>query len=150
MKGYIYVLSNESMPGVFKVGRSINGGATRAKQIYQTGVPTPFQIEFEILVNEPCDTEILIHEELAEYRVSPDREFFKHDLIEIIKCITDVCIADYGFSVVTDIEQCAAETIRTNHIDIPYYNKLLAVRFIPREAFELAIKKYDEWLEGRQ
>lgn len=77
--GYVYVLSNKSMPGLVKIGRSIHGGRKRADDIYRnaTGVPTPFEMVFEIYTEDCRYLEAAVHEALQEWRVDPDREFFK-------------------------------------------------------------------------
>jgi len=76
-RGYIYVLSNPSMPGVVKIGRSSIGGDARASQLYTTGVPRPFYLEFEILVPDAASLELHIHESLHRYRLHKGREFFR-------------------------------------------------------------------------
>ena len=44
---YIYVLSNKSMPGIYKIGFTKGDPKKRAKQISSsTGVPQPFEVEF--------------------------------------------------------------------------------------------------------
>lgn len=81
MKGYVYVLVNEAMPGLVKIGRSISAAAGRAKAIYRgdTGVPLPFDIHFECLFSDCIEGEALVHEKLRDCRVNPNREFFKID-----------------------------------------------------------------------
>lgn len=85
-RGYVYVLSNPSMPGIVKVGRSIYGGRHRAKELYKsiTGVPAPFRVEFEILIDDHSLLERRIHEKLASARVNNAREFFRCDVDEAI------------------------------------------------------------------
>ena len=88
--GYVYVLSNQSMPGVVKVGRSIHGGASRSRSLYQTGVATPFKLEFEIFTPDHEWLESQAHMSLRFSRVNPDREFFRcppSDAIEEILAI---------------------------------------------------------------
>lgn len=88
--GYVYVLSNESMPGVVKVGRSIHGGAARSISLYGTGVATPFKLEFEIFTPDHEWLESQVHMNLRFSRVNPNREFFKcppSDAIEEILAI---------------------------------------------------------------
>ncbi len=75
-EGYVYVLSNPAMPGLMKIGRSGNGGKSRASSIYQTGVPSPFKLEFEMYVSNCVETEALIHERLDSKRYNKKREFF--------------------------------------------------------------------------
>jgi hypothetical protein len=75
--GYVYVLSNPSMPGVVKIGRSIHGGYSRGRSLYQTGVPAPYELEFEIYTKDHEWLEAQAHQSLRFNRTNPDREFFK-------------------------------------------------------------------------
>jgi len=97
-KGYIYVLSNPSMPNLVKIGRSIHGGRQRAKEIYQTGVPTPFVLEFEMLTEDPKDMELNIHEALSRYRENNNREFFRLSVDEAIAGIITEISENYIMS----------------------------------------------------
>ena len=89
MKGYVYVLSNPSMPGLVKIGRSKVGGNSRGKQMYKgdTGVPTPFELEFECLFDDCIEAEAMLHDELGHLRVNPQREFFKMDEDEAVVAV---------------------------------------------------------------
>jgi len=94
-KGYIYVLSNPSMPGLVKIGRSKHGGRNRACALYQTGVPTPFAIEFEILADCCEDLEIRIHDFLYNKRENPGREFFRLDTNDAILAVLTIYAEDF-------------------------------------------------------
>lgn len=96
--GYVYILSNESMPGLVKIGKSINGGKSRALNLYQTGVPQPFNLEFELFAPNPSEIESLAHERLQSYRVNFGREFFKIEVSEAIHCIMDIFGANYNLT----------------------------------------------------
>jgi hypothetical protein len=109
--GYVYVLSNPSMPGLVKVGRSISGGHSRSKTFYQTGVATPFLLEFEIYAEDHEHLETMTHEALKACRVNPNREFFKIDKDFAIKALISTYyteISNANFSVVFDDERTAA------------------------------------------
>ena len=84
---YVYVLSNESMPGMYKVGKTTSSPEQRMNQLYTTGVPTPFHLEVSIAVIEALHSERSAHKALADYRVSGRREFFKGDMAEIVAAI---------------------------------------------------------------
>jgi hypothetical protein len=84
---YVYVLSNESMPGMYKVGMTTSSPIERMNQLYTTGVPTPFNLEVSIAVIEALDSERLAHKALVDYRVSGRREFFKGDMAEIVATV---------------------------------------------------------------
>ena len=88
-KGYIYVLSNPSMPNLYKVGWCRKDPENRASELYKTGVPTPFKIEFKKLVNNASNLEQKIHKLLDEHRINDKREFFKSinkdELLQVVK-----------------------------------------------------------------
>lgn len=85
MAGWVYVLSNEFMPGIYKIGMTTTSPATRAKELSSaTGVPVPFKIEAAFHCEDPAESESSIHEALAGFRINDSREFFKEELEEII------------------------------------------------------------------
>ena len=75
---YNYCLSNISMPDIVKFGFTADHPITRAKDLFTTGVPTPFNIDFvvELPKGFGCDFEKKIHERLSHCRVNKSREFF--------------------------------------------------------------------------
>ena len=55
-EGYLYILSNPSMPGIVMIDVTTHNPSERIKDTDlngNTGVPTPYTVEFHILVNEP-------------------------------------------------------------------------------------------------
>lgn len=83
--GFVYVLGNEAMPGIFKLGMTSKSPYLRAKELSSaTGVPSPFVVlcygEFE----NARAKEQACHEQLSEYRWSDNREFFKCHLEHLI------------------------------------------------------------------
>lgn len=85
--GYAYVLSNPSMPGLVKVGRSKVSGHKRANELYVTGVPTPFRLEAEFYSDDCHEAEETAHGRLGRYLVSESREFFKCEAVTAIAAI---------------------------------------------------------------
>ena len=83
--GYIYCFSNQSMPGILKIGMTQRTPEERVKELFTTGVALPFNIEFAKKVNNIKDKEISLHKLLEKYsiRVNPDREFFRVSLDEV-------------------------------------------------------------------
>jgi hypothetical protein len=78
-EGYVYCMSNVSMPGLFKIGMTTDDPETRAKELSSaTGVPFPFHVEYCKKVVLPREKEKAIHELLSGlgYRVNEKREFF--------------------------------------------------------------------------
>lgn len=76
-KGYVYVLTNPAMPGLVKIGKTVRSVEGRASELYQTGVPVPFEVYASVLTPD-CDAlERAMHESFAAFRVSNGREFFQ-------------------------------------------------------------------------
>ncbi|MFZ5516646.1 MAG: GIY-YIG nuclease family protein [Candidatus Zhuqueibacterota bacterium] len=76
--GYIYVLSNPSMPGLVKIGCTDRAPDERIAELSNsTGVPTPFNLEFAVFLRDHSEAEKEIHQTLVAHRVSGSREFFR-------------------------------------------------------------------------
>lgn len=82
--GYVYILINPSMPGLIKIGRTLRDSRMRARELSSTGVPTPFQVAFELFTEQHEALEAMIHNELNDFRVSASREFFRYPLDKAI------------------------------------------------------------------
>ena len=76
--GYIYCFSNPSMPGIVKIGITDRTPPDRAKELYTTGVASPFKIEFAKKVSSPSAKEKTLHLLLEQFttRINCRREFF--------------------------------------------------------------------------
>lgn len=93
MKGYIYILTNRSMPNLVKIGKTHRNPDERAEELSRaTGVATPFDVVYYECF-EDCDkTEKLIHQLLQDkgLRLSNNREFFEYNQKFNIKKIIDL------------------------------------------------------------
>ncbi|WCP70198.1 GIY-YIG nuclease family protein (plasmid) [Vibrio tubiashii] len=85
--GYVYILINESMPGLLKIGKTRRDSRSRARELYKTGVPTPYHVAFELFCDDYSHAEKAIHEELSDFRVNNNREFFRYPLDKAIKLV---------------------------------------------------------------
>ncbi|MGF6636521.1 GIY-YIG nuclease family protein [Paraburkholderia sp. MM6662-R1] len=73
---HVYVMANESMPGIYKIGCS-NNPARRAFELSSpAGVPTPFYLVGTFYHPSAQAYERHVHKELYVHRVSKQREFF--------------------------------------------------------------------------
>lgn len=76
--GIIYILSNPAIPGLVKIGHTTQEDVkARMAQIYNTGVPLPFQCEYGAKVRDPAKVEAALHRAFTPNRVNPKREFFE-------------------------------------------------------------------------
>ena len=73
----VYILTNQSMPGIVKIG--ITGGTVeeRMRSLYSTGVPLPFECYFALEVDDSSNIEKKLHHGLDDFRVNDSREFFE-------------------------------------------------------------------------
>ncbi|TGE25604.1 GIY-YIG nuclease family protein [Hymenobacter aquaticus] len=91
----VYVLSNPAMPGLIKIGRTNHDNAkTRIDQLYTTGVPVPFTLEFVCKVPNSEEVEKALHTAFAPYRVNPKREFFSIDANQAIAILKLLHVQD--------------------------------------------------------
>lgn len=100
MAGWVYVLSNEYMPGIYKIGMTTTSPETRAKELSSaTGVPFPFKVEAAFHCENPSNSERLIHEDLQDVRINDSREFFQDNLEDLESLCEQHCEAKVGESV---------------------------------------------------
>ena len=80
MSGIIYLLTNEAMPGLIKIGVTTDSVETRLTQLSSsTSVPLAFECYFAAEVTDPDRIEKVLHQLFSEQRVNPRREFFRID-----------------------------------------------------------------------
>jgi len=83
-------MTNKSFnSNLVKIGWTTNEPTKRAQQLYTTGVPTPFTIEFIIETQNGRNLETRIHTYLSRYRENNSREFFKIDLENLRRILTN-------------------------------------------------------------
>lgn len=113
MKGFVYILSNPSMPGILKVGRTTRSVEGRASELYQTGVPTPFVVEHSVLSPDCAELEQIMHDSLEANRIAAGREFFRCDPFDAMRVLDDAIqeqvscfVSEYleGFSLVHELD----------------------------------------------
>jgi hypothetical protein len=84
----VYIFTNEGMPGLCKIGYTTrNDVKERAKELYTTGVPYPFQIYYACQVINGKSIEKILHKLFDEFRVNHNREFFEIDPEKVILAI---------------------------------------------------------------
>jgi hypothetical protein len=97
--GWIYVLINEAMPELVKVGCTSKNPVIRAKQLSgETGVPTSFLVIYAAWVSNYEQSEKNIHDALKSDGLHHNKEFFRCDPYDAIYCIrenADILYEDY-------------------------------------------------------
>ncbi len=86
---YVYILTNEAMPGYIKIGLTENPVSERVVQLDNTSVALPFQCYYAARVEDNRKIERALHTAFGDFRVRPNREFFKLDPYKV-KAILEV------------------------------------------------------------
>ena len=86
---YVYILTNEAMPGIIKIGLTENSVSDRVLQLDTTSVPVPFQCYYAARVEDHKKIERALHTAFGDFRVRPNREFFRMDPFRV-KAILEV------------------------------------------------------------
>ena len=73
----VYILTNEAMPGIIKIGWTDNAVEQRMKELDKTGTPLPFTCFYAKRVDDPRFVESKLHEAFDEFRIRDNREFFR-------------------------------------------------------------------------
>ena len=75
----VYILTNQSMPGYIKIGRTTTSVEQRMRELDKTAVPLPFQCYYAARVEDDRKLESTLHEAFGDHRVRSSREFFRLD-----------------------------------------------------------------------
>lgn len=93
--GIVYVLSNRAMPGLVKIGMTTRKELdSRLKELYTTGVPVPFDVDYacEVKASNCAKLEKALHTAFEPDRININREFFrikKEQAIAILECFNE-------------------------------------------------------------
>lgn len=113
--GFVYILSNKSFPGLYKVGYTTGSPAKRAKDLSgSTGVPTPFDVICYAEFADAERNELRVHDSIADLRVSDRREFFTGPFSRIYDAVMN---RDYSLSRCDHL--AAPELWEEEHADCP-------------------------------
>lgn len=134
-------MTNKSLQGLVKIGKTTNDPEVRAKQLSTTGVPSPFKVYGYIKVYDLNETEKKIHRELSKYRKNKRREFFKLKPEEAIQKIQNIS----GKLEILRQEQTKAEELRNQkellkRKEAEYQKQVLNIFLSVAEKFEKSLK----------
>lgn len=77
--GIVYVLKNEAMPGVVKIGLTEADVENRILSLDNTSVPLPFECYYAARIDDAAKVEKALHTAFDDHRVRKSREFFEID-----------------------------------------------------------------------
>ena len=134
----VYIFTNEGMPGLVKIGyTSKDDIRERAKELYTSGVPFPFEIYYACKVKSGKQVEKILHNLFSEHRVKTNqREFFyldpsKAKLALLLASFKDTTPKEEKYISKNDIKEIK-KTRQANFtfpdLDIPFGAELLFVK----------------------
>lgn len=141
--GYVYILSNPSMPGLLKIGMTRFDPTRRVQELSSaTGVPTPFQLVYYREFHDCVAAELEIHSIFATkgLRYNDQREFFSVDTVEAINTLLSL-----------DDEEIANNSSQpTEVLDVENYNADINWDEYYKKHYEFSntfrnSKLYQEW-----
>jgi hypothetical protein len=87
MPEIVYVLTNEAMEGMVKIGRTTTSVEQRIKELDNTSLPLPFQCFYAAEVGNSALVEGKLHRIFADKRIRANREFFRADANQVREAI---------------------------------------------------------------
>ena len=107
-KEIVYVLSNEGMPNLIKIGKTQRKDLqARMSELYSTGVPFPFECLWAGEVKDCTRIESIIHNAFRDKRVNPKREFFNVAPDQVIPLLKELSINE----LTTAVEEALASNV---------------------------------------
>jgi hypothetical protein len=106
----VYVLTNEAMEGLVKIGRTTTSVEQRIRELDNTSMPLPFQCFYAGEVADSLLVEGKLHRIFADKRIRNNREFFRVDPNQVREAIQLAELRDVTprFDVVVDAEDVQA------------------------------------------
>lgn len=91
---FVYILTNEAMPGIIKIGLTERPVKERVFELDSTSIPLPFQCYYAAKVEDHRKVEKALHTAFGDSRVRPNREFFKLDPYKVKAVLELLAIED--------------------------------------------------------
>lgn len=92
--GIVYVLVNEYMPGILKIGKTTcKNFVSRMRSLSSTEVPEPFKCQFacKVALGNEDRLEKYLHAYFHSNRINTNREFFKVDIDRVVGLLDILC-----------------------------------------------------------
>ncbi len=88
IRGWVYIIINQAMPDLVKIGYSTKDPIMRAQELNNTGSPHPYIVAYDVLVHDPKKFEHQIHETCKNKREG--KEWFNLSVPDAIVVIRNV------------------------------------------------------------
>lgn len=139
MNGFIYVMSNEAFAhNLIKIGKSKHDPTDRrANQLYTTGVPEKFKVEYYAFVKNFDTVETRVHRALDSKRYRSNREFFTCSVPEAISLIRRSASVKYE-----EVFYQSPEEIERYNDALRRRDSIIQLNDKKRDQYEAALTQY--------
>lgn len=155
MAGWVYAITNESQPGMVKIGYTENEDPqNRADGLNHTGCPTPYLVDYAVETNNPHSKEKRIHKTLKTLNIKFNNKGYKKEGREWFKCSLDDAIYAIKKEVGDDIIREDFRRVSREETEREYRQKIEKSKLAKKlrnertEKKEAINKKYDEILHN--
>lgn len=141
IRGWVYVVTNEAMPGLVKVGFSTKDPSLRAKDFDSAALPYPYAVAYDILVFSPREVEQAVHRALKERGKHEQKEWFKCSVQDAIAAIRDVAAGQNSVETINvDLVEAAAARLEAIESSPPeYWDKIKVSCCVCRNSVEVTV-----------
>ena len=158
-RGYVYILTNEAMPGLVKIGKTTRSVEQRAAELTHTGIPFPFDVAFQVLSPDCSELEQWVHAQLSDCRVNAQREFFLCDVDKAERVVEQAhheqissWLHEYMPSHMMVEEEYYLDPsfpmIMSTHLEMPAEDVVQAYGYLMPEDMQAAVKRKFEHCTG--
>lgn len=148
-KGFVYVMANPAMPGIVKIGRTSRNPIDRAHELYVTGVPHPFSIEFVLYAENSMELEEVAHKRFRRQRVNSGREFFQVPTADVIEWLVNVTLGIHDLTCIYCEKELRQESVdyACNETGCHPFEATDLLRYVDADEIRRA---YEKMRAGRQ
>jgi hypothetical protein len=150
--GFVYVMTKESSPMYFKVGKTEKKPQLRAIELDGTDSPTPSIVVYYVFCEDINQLELLTHKELDSIRVRQNREWFKcsqKDAMDAIKRVAE------RYSIEIHYEKILIDIAGDSNInvddaeDLKLINDVVDTIFLYGRCLQSDLTKYKKFYDDR-
>lgn len=127
MAEIVYILINDAMPGFVKIGFTAKDVEQRIRELDSSGLPLPFECFYAAKVNRGKEVEKTLHDIFKDYRVRPNREFFRVDPDRVRSAISLVAIEEITPKIDLNLSQEDLQALADNQRRQPFRFSLAKV-----------------------
>ena len=121
MASIVYVLINDAMPGLVKIGLTSTSLEQRIRELDTTAVPLPFKCYYAAEVGNAAFVEGKLHVAFGDFRVRQNREWFRVDPFRVKAALEIAAVREVTPKSEVLSEQADMDAIELNAIRAPRF-----------------------------